>query len=117
MTINGIERGFDFTVGAYSALSRMCRNNDLSHFEELFMGSTAETVDNLLEIAMILNKAYESKRYYNGETPARPLDREELENLGITELKQLQGEIMSVMTANGEVEVEPSKKNEMTDTI
>lgn len=116
MIINGVERGFDFTIGAYSSLAKLCRNNDLSHFEELFMGSTAETVDNLLSIAMILNKAYESKRRYNGESAMRPLDREELENLGISDLKVLQSEIMAVMTAKGEVEIE-TKKNETRESV
>lgn len=112
MVINGKDRHFAFTVKAYKAVSRLCRNNDLSNITELFEGGSADSMENMGQLALILNDAYISAMRLQGiDAEDERLTTDELDGMALPEWATLSAEINVAMTEQGEIQLADSKKN------
>ena len=107
MQINHRERHFEFNVQAHTEISRLCRDEDLANIAELYTGSSINTVKNIIQIAIIMNKAYEDHRIY--EDPAHVgvyLTEEDFKFMDYQEILQLEKVLNNVMVKGSEVTVE-----------
>lgn len=112
MVINGKDRHFAFTVKAFKAVSRLCRNRDLSNIAELFEGGSADSVDNMSQLALILNDAYISAMRLQGvDAEDERLTADELDSMTLAEWATLSAEVNTAMTEQGEIQLADSKKN------
>ena len=115
MLINGKQRDFLFSIGAYSKISRICPDNNILRLSEVLSDGNADLIPNFMKIAVILNEQSERAKKFNGESYNEPLTIEELEMMTFTEFPKLTAEIMSALAKGQrtEVETESSKKNTM----
>ena len=112
MVINGKERHFAFTVKAFKAVSKLCRNGDLSNVAELFEGGSGETVENMGQLALILNDAYISAMRLQGvDAEDERLTTDELDSMALAQWAELSQEGNTAMTEKGEIVLADSKKN------
>ena len=71
MKINGKERVFEYNFQAYSELSKMCKDENLSNMADLFGDNPLKAMEATIDIAIIMNKAFEeeiTKIVYNLKT-------------------------------------------------
>lgn len=122
MLIHGKERKFMLTVGASQDVAKLCPDNDLKRMGELMQGDYVSITDNIMQLIVTLNSAYEAAQAYEtpGYTPA-PLTLEQLRTLTPAQLKALEKEALAAFVADSTptVEIEPdkdAKKNITTET-
>lgn len=113
MEINGIERGFCYTVGASIDIAKICPGGNAARMNEVLQGEDSSAA--LLFIARhacILNKWYEKQREFEGLEHHDPLTVDEvllLSPIQFMELRQAINE--AYKQSKGEMELKPSKKN------
>ena len=112
MIINGRDRQFELTVQAHSEISKLCPNEDFAKIDKLFSTSSALGNENLMRIAIIMNKAYEDHR--NFEDPAHEpeyLTADDFKYMLFPEFTKLEVLLMKTMQIGTSVEVvgEPPK--------
>lgn len=117
MIIFGKERGFRFTVGASVEIAEMCPDGDLTKIEKFLSGKYGRVTRNGAKLIIELNKAYEMQRSFEDETyKPEPLTMAQLMALSAEQFTALMSEAMAAFEAGRKttVEVEPSKKNEVS---
>ena len=112
MFLYGREIGLAVTVGASVKLARLCPDNDLQRLSELLDGSLADTIENLMKMAVIMSEAYERRRAFEEEGYApNPITMAELETLEMDEI----GELFTLVTEaiirdrKQEIQTKPAK--------
>lgn len=113
MQIHGREVHFLLTVGATRKIAKLCPDNDIQNIGLIFEAKdTDKIIDTIAELSVAMSEGYETQQKYlsPGYEP-NPLSKEEVYSLTITELTQLQNELMGEITAGMEVSVqaEPEK--------
>ena len=113
MLINGKQRDFMFTVGAYGKIANLCPDRNIMRLPEVLNEGNENLIQNFMRIAVILNEQSENYKKYNEEEFNKPLSIEELEMMSIDEFPILIKEILSALSdgQKTEVEIESSKKN------
>lgn len=114
MLIHGREYHFLLTVGTTRAISKLCPENNIANIGLIFEGKdTDKMIDTIAELSAAMSEGYEMRRKFaeNGYAP-HPLTTEEIYTLTISELEDLQKELMQEIGAGmeTEIEAEPDKK-------
>ena len=112
MIINGKDRQFELTVQAHSEISKLCQDEDFAKIDKLFSTSSALGNENLMRIAIIMNRAYEDHR--NFEDPSHEqeyLTTDDFKFMLFPEFAKLEVLLMKTMRVGTSVEVvgEPPK--------
>jgi len=108
---------FERTVWANMELAKMCPGNNIAKFEEMMKGDdTVEKLNQMMDIIMIMNKAYERKAKREDPNHEENLiTRDMLLDLDEDTLGKVSLAALGQMKADGEVTVEAEpKKNEET---
>lgn len=115
MLINGKQRDFLFSIGAYSKIANICPDKNILRLSEVLNEGNENLIPNFMRIAIILNEQSEHFKKYHGENYNEPLTMEELEMMSFEEFPKLTSEILSALAKGQktEVETEGSKKNTM----
>jgi len=113
MLINGREIHFLLTVGTTRKVARLCPDGDISNIGLIFEGqSTDKIIDVIAELAVAMSEGYETKQKFSDPNyVGRPLDKEEVMCMTISELEGLQKELMGEIGEGmkTEVKAEPEK--------
>lgn len=115
MLINGKQREFLFSIGAYSKIAKICPDRNILRLSEVLSEGNENLIPNFMKIAVILNEQSETAKKYHGEEYNEPLTIEELEMMSFEDFPMLTKEILSALSSGQktEVETEGSKKNTM----
>ncbi|MFR5526052.1 hypothetical protein [Holdemania massiliensis] len=107
MKINGKERVFEYNFQAYSELSKMCKDENLSNMADLFGDNPLKAMEATIDIAIIMNKAFEDHKSYDcpSYTPDY-LTRDDFRFYPINEINDLQSALMDCMKNDSERKVE-----------
>jgi hypothetical protein len=118
MIINGKDRHFELTVQAHMEISKMCPDENFSKIDKLFAKSSVDGDNTLIQIALIMNRAYEDHECH--KHPGRVPDylvEDDFAFMLFPEFNELERVITKTMAAGSSIEVEveppkPGKKNE-----
>ena len=113
MIINGRDVHFLLTVGTTRRVAKLCPEGDISNIGLIFEGqSTDKIIDIIAEMAAAMSEGYEKRKHFSDPNYVpKPLDKEEVMFMTMTELENLQKELMSEIGVGMETEVkaEPEK--------
>lgn len=113
MIIAGKERKFALTVGAYEDIEKLCPNAEIGRLGDLLSGQNL--MSNLINLAVILNRAYEEVNTPEGEK-VESLTRKEVRK--VSSINELMDEVSKAIDDGQEttVDTEPViKKNEVAE--
>lgn len=114
MVLNGKERHFALTVGAYFDIAQICPEHDITMLGDLLSNDNM-AMQTIIKMAVAMNKAYNDQRQWQGlETEGDSLTEAELYTMPLDGLKALSNEVMASYTLGSatEVEAKDSKKKE-----
>lgn len=112
MFLYGREIGLAVTVGASVKLAKLCPGKDIKRLGELLDGDLVDTIESLMQMAVIMSEAYEQRKAHqeDGYEP-NPVTIDELESLDMDEIGELFTAVTEAVTRDRkqEVLVKPSK--------
>lgn len=113
------EAKFERTVWANMQLAKLCPNQNIKQLGDILGGDdTFNQLDKMIDVILIMNKAYVRKyKRLNPEEEHYTIRREELEDLSDQELIKLVNTAFGDFKADGEttVEIEEKKENAEVD--
>ena len=113
MLINGRETHFLLTVGTTRRVAKLCPDGDISNIGLIFEGqSTDKIIDVIAELAVAMSEGYEARqKFADAHYVGKPLEKEEVMCMTMSELEGLQKELMSEIGVGMQTEIktEPEK--------
>lgn len=113
MIINGKERGFLLSIGAFIQISEISPGGNIQRLGELANSDDAgKAMGIIAEMAVAMSKAYEEAKSFCGEESEEPLTKAEALALPLRDFRKLQEAVMQAFQDGQKqtVEVEPEKK-------
>ena len=113
MIINGKERGFLLSIGAFIRISEISPGGNIQRLGELANSDNAgKAMGIIAEMATVMSEAYEEAKSFNGKERETPLTKAEVLTLPLKDFQQLQESVMQAFQDGQKqtVEVEPEKK-------
>lgn len=115
MKINGKERHFKLTVGAYFEIAKHCPNGNINQIDDMLNGDENKAFDFIIKMAVAMNNGYNQQCKYTGEEAEEDcLTYAELSTLSPFEIPGLAFEILDNFKKGQQTEIElkPKKKEQ-----
>lgn len=108
LKVKGKPYGLERNMGAEKDLMAICPNGSTQNLGKLFQGDENKIVESYIQVAIILNKAYENKKKYeDSEYQPCYLTREDiLYGMSLEEFNHLGDEVNKCLTRDAKTTVE-----------
>lgn len=106
MIINGIERHFELNVKSHREICEQLPDKDFSKVADLFSGSSLDSIEGYIMLAVALNHGYEDHKHYD-DPSYQPvyLEESDFDFFKIPELAGLEQELTDAITGGMQTEI------------
>ena len=115
MLINKRERHFEFNVQAHNEIANLCEDGDFANLGKLYGESSSQRMATTIQLAIIMNRAYEDHRAYDDPSYVKEyLTEEDFRFMPFMDVLQVDKTLSTVMRTGQETEVDaepPKGKN------